>query len=144
MSAKVDAVRNETVPGDKRTRTIFFAFLVAAGVLLLLSPWLGELAGSYDPAKDPEQITQELIARIRLITALQAILFLAFTAYFAVVGFRTLHSRAWPPYGMKVPWPVVRRHGRYAIAMAVGNLLIASLFLVQVAVSIWGAWIATR
>ena len=137
-------MREEIVPADKRTRTVMFALLVAAAVLFVLSPRIGELTGSYDPANDPEQTYAELVGRIRLIATLGAIPLLAFAAYFSTAGFRTLQCRAWPPYGMKVPWSLIRRKGRYAIAMGVGNLVIAALFLVQVGVSIWSAWLVLK
>ena len=120
------------------------ALLVAAAVLLILSPRIGDLAGSYDAAEDPERTYREIVGRIRLIATVGAIPLLAFAAYFATAGLRTLHCQAWPPYGMKVPWSLVRRKGRYAVAMGVGNLVIAALFLVQVGVSLWSAWLVVK
>jgi len=132
---------DEIVPADRRTRTVIIALLVAGVVLFALSPRIGDLAGSYDPAEDPEQTYGEVADRIRVIATLGATPLLAFAAYFGIAGLRTLQCRAWPPYGMKVPWSLVRRKGRYAVAMGIGNLALAALFLVQVGVSLWSAWL---
>jgi len=137
-------MHDEIVAADRRTRTVMLALLAAAAVLFVLSPRIGDLAGSCDPAEDPEQTYRELVDRTRAIATLAAIPLLAFAAYFGTAGLRTLQCRAWPPYGIKVPWSLVRRKGRYAVAMGVGNLALAALFLVQVGVSLWSAWLVVK
>ncbi|MCH8815819.1 MAG: hypothetical protein IH957_12150 [Chloroflexi bacterium] len=130
----------EIVPADKRLRVVFLALIAAGALLVVANSTLSRLAGSYDPAEDPEQIYQELVVRIRLIASIGAVPLLVFAAYFGSNGWRTLRCGAWPPYGMRVPWSLARRRGRYAVAMGVGNIALAALFVFQAAVSIWSAW----
>ncbi len=130
----------EIVPADKRLRVAFLVLLAAGVLLLVATPTLSRLAGSYDPAEDPEQIYQELVVRIRLIAAIGAVPLLVLAAYFGSNGWRTLRCGAWPPYGMRVPWSLARRRGRYAVAMGVGNIAMAAIVVFKVAVSIWSAW----
>jgi hypothetical protein len=137
-------MREEIVPADRRTRTLMLALLAVGVVLVVLSHRIGDLAAGYDASKDPEQNYREVVERFKLIATLGAIPPLAFAAYFATAGLRTLQCGAWPPYGMKVPWSLVRRKGRYAVAMGVGNLVIAAFFLAQVGVSLWSAWLVAK
>lgn len=134
------AMREEIVPADRRTRTVMLALLVAAVVLFALASRIGELISNYNPTADPEQALRELVERTRLFATLGAIPLLAFVVYFATRGLRTLQCGAWPPYGMKVPWSVVRRRGRYAVAMGIGCLAMATILVVQVGMSLWFAW----
>ena len=137
-------MHEEIVPGDKRLRVVMLALLVAAFILLLLAPKLAQIAVSHDPAADPEQAYREIVLRFRLSSALGAVPNLAFAAYFGISGLRTLRCRAWPPYGMRTPWRLVRRRGRYALAMGVANLAISAFFLFQIGASIRSAWFVVK
>ena len=133
-------MREEIVPGDKSLRVFFIALLLVGAALLIMSPAIGDFAGSYDSTEEPEQLLQRLFLRIRLITAIGALPLLAFAGYFGRAAWRTLRSGAWPPEGLRVPWTLVRRRGAYAVSMGIGNLILAAIFTGHAGWSLWFAW----
>ena len=134
----------EIVPADKRLRVAFVALLATGALLVAAAPTIGRLVGSYDPSENPEQSYQSLVDRVRLIATISAVPLLGFAAYFGSNGWRILRCGAWPPYGMRVPWSMIRRRGTYAMAMGIGNLALATLFVFKAGVSIWSAWLIVR